>query len=197
MRTLLGAEPETEVVGEAVSGEAAVHLAAELRPDVVLMDVQMPGMGGIEATRRIVQANPDCRVLMVTMFEDDHTVFLSLKAGARGYVLKGAGPDEIIRAILAVANGEAIFGPGVATRLLDFFASRPAAVAREALPDLTDREREILDLIARGKTNSEIAQALYLSPKTVSNYVSNIFSKLQVADRVQAMLRAREAGLGQ
>jgi len=197
MRSLLNAEPGFQVVGEAVNGEEAVRMAAELAPDVILMDVQMPGLNGLDATRKIVQANPEIKVLVVTMFEDDHTVFSALKAGARGYMLKGASPDDVLRAIRSVASGDAIFGPEVAVRLLDFFTTlRPAALPNP-LPDLTEREREILDLIARGRSNSEIATTLFLSPKTVSNYVSSIFNKLQVADRAQAMLKAREAGLGQ
>ncbi len=197
MRSLLNAEPGFQVIGEATNGDEAVQLAAEINPDVILMDVQMPGLNGLDATRKIVQANPEIKVLVVTMFEDDHTVFSALKAGARGYMLKGASPDDVLRAIRSVASGDAIFGPEVAARLLDFFTTiRPAAMPNP-LPDLTEREREILDLIARGRSNSEIANTLFLSPKTVSNYVSSIFNKLQVADRAQAMLKAREAGLGQ
>jgi DNA-binding NarL/FixJ family response regulator len=196
MRALLTADAQTTVVGEATTGDEAVALAADLQPDVILMDLQMPGISGMEATRRILLASPHIRVLIVTMFEDDHSVFTAMRAGARGYVLKGATPDEVLRAIQAVSGGEAIFSPSVATRLLDFFAElRPAALPH-ALPELTDREHEILDLIAQGKSNAAIAQQLALSPKTISNYVSNIFVKLQVADRAQAMLRARQAGLG-
>lgn len=196
LRTLLGSTPEAELVGEASTGEEAVYLAAELQPDVVLMDVQMPGMGGIEAIRRIASESPHVRVLVVTMFEDDATVFQAMRAGARGYVLKGANYAEMLRAIKAVAEGESIFGKEVAARLADYFADmRPAAPPR-AFPDLSDREREILDCIAGGLKNPEIAKRLYLSPKTVRNHVSNILHKLQVADRTQAIIRAREAGLG-
>jgi DNA-binding NarL/FixJ family response regulator len=196
MRALLDADPDTEVAGEATSGDEAVELAAALQPDVILMDIQMPGISGIEATRRILHTSPHIRILVVTMFEDDQSVFTAMRAGARGYVLKGARPEEMLRAIQAVGSGEAIFSPSIATRMLDFFSGLQPAAFPHALPELTDREREILGLIAQGQSNAAIAKQLVLSPKTISNYVSNIFSKLQVADRAQAMLRAREAGLG-
>jgi DNA-binding NarL/FixJ family response regulator len=197
MRALLAADSDTEVLGEATTGEEAVALAVALQPDIVLMDLKMPGLGGIEATRRILHASPTTRILVVTMFEDDGSVFTALRAGARGYVLKGANPDEVLRAIRVVADGEAIFSPAVATRLLGFFGEIRPEVLPRAFPELTDREREILGLIAQGRGNAEIARRLFLSPKTVANHVSNIFGKLQVADRAQALLRAREAGLGQ
>jgi DNA-binding NarL/FixJ family response regulator len=191
---LLEAVPDLSVAGVAVSGEDAVARAPELRPDVVLMDLQLPGMSGIDATRAIVAAQPDVRVLVLTLFEDEHSVFLALRAGARGYVLKDADEDELTGAIRAVARGEAIFGQAVAGRVLAFFAQpRPAP---KVFPELTDREREILGLIAQGHSNPSIARTLFLSPKTVANYVSAIFAKLQVADRAEAMIRAREAGLG-
>lgn len=196
MRALLGADLETEVIGEATTGDEAVTLAASLQPDVILMDIQMPGMSGIEATRQILRTSPHIRILVVTMFEDDQSVFTAMRAGARGYVLKGAHPDEMLRAIQAVGSGEAIFSPSIATRMLDFFSGLKPTAFPQALPELTDRERTILNLIAQGQSNAAIAKQLVLSPKTISNYVSNIFSKLQVADRAQAMLRAREAGLG-
>ncbi len=191
--------PDTEVVGEAATGEEATTRAADLQPDVVLMDIQMPGINGIEATRTIVRESPHIGVLVVTMFEDDDSVFAAMRAGARGYLLKGADKEEMLLAIRAVSRGEAIFGPAIARRLMQYFATpapgMPAAPA-QAFPDLTDREREILALIAQGRNNQEIADQLFLSLKTVRNYVSNIFGKLQVADRAQAIVRAREAGLG-
>ncbi len=191
---LLDAQPDTQVVGEATTGEQAVTLAARLQPDVVLMDLKMPGMNGIEATRRIAQTSPHIGILVVTMYEDDDSVFAAMRAGARGYLLKGAPKAETLRAIRAVASGEAIFSSVIARRLMGFFsAARPSG---PALPELTEREREILALIARGRSNPEIAAELFLSLKTVRNHVTNIFSKLQVVDRAQAVLRAREAGLG-
>lgn len=183
------------VIGEASSGEDAVRLALETQPDVVVMDLNMADLDGIEATRRIVATSPHIAVLVLSMYEDDDQVFGSLKAGARGYLLKGADRTEIVRAIRSVASGEAIFGPGIARRLVAFFAAGGGA-APTAFPELTTREREILDLVARGLSNTEITARLVLSPKTVRNHVSNIFSKLQVADRAQAIVRARDAGLG-
>jgi DNA-binding NarL/FixJ family response regulator len=196
MRAVLEAAPETVVVEEATSGAEAIAFAEQLQPDVILMDLQMPGLNGIEATRQVLQVNPNIRVLVVTMFEDDTSVFAAMRAGARGYVLKDATKDEILRAIRAVADGQAIFSPTIATRLLTFFANPYPHAAEELFPELTAREREILELIAQGHSNSEIARRLGLSTKTVSNYVSNIFNKLQVADRAAAIIRARDAGLG-
>ncbi len=192
----LGSVPDTRVIGEAATGEEAIQRAAELQPDVMLMDIQMPGTNGIEATRRVVRESPHIGVVVVTMFEDDDSVFSAMRAGARGYVLKGADQEEILAVIRAVAAGEAHFGPAIARRLMNYFAAPRPADPAEAFPDLTAREREILDLIARGRNNQEIARVLYLNPKTVRNHVSNIFAKLQVADRAQAIIRAREAGLG-
>ena len=197
LRSLLQSVDALEVVGEATSGQAAIQLAGQLQPDIVLMDLQMPGLNGIEATRQIVYTSPHISILMLTMFEDDESVFAALRAGARGYLLKGALKAEIVRAIQGVASGEAIFGPTIARRLMQYFlAPRPAAPP-QAFPELTEREREILDLIAQHHTNVEIAERLSLAPKTVRNHVSNIFTKLQVIDRAQAIIRAREAGLGQ
>ena len=196
LRALLAAAEDMEVVGEAATGEEAVMLAASLQPDVIVMDLRMPGINGIEATRRIVQANPHIRILVVTLFEDDDSVFAALRAGARGYLLKDANEVEVVRAIRAVSSGDAIFSATIAQRLIDFFASPRPAQAALPFPDLTDREREILILIAQGRKNAEIAQSLVISMKTVRNYISSIFSKLQVADRAQAIIRAREAGLG-
>jgi DNA-binding NarL/FixJ family response regulator len=192
--SLLQSVPEFEVVGEASTGEEAFARATQLQPDVILMDLQMPEVNGIEATRRILRENPNIRVLVVTLFEDDDSVFMALRSGARGYVLKDADEEEMVLSIRAVGRGEAIFSPAVATRVLAYF-SKPAAQP-QVFPTLTDREREILNLIARGHPNPSIAKQLSLSTKTVGNYVSNIFTKLQVADRAQAIIRAREAGLG-
>ena len=196
VRVLLGSLPDTEVVGEAASGAEAVELVARVSPDVVLMDVQMPDMSGLEATRRILAAQPDVGVVIVTMFDDDETVFAAMRAGARGYVLKGAGQADLARAIEAVARGEAIYGPAVAARILQFFQMSRSSLPLDAFPDLTDREREVLDLIATGMTNATIGRRLDITEKTVKNHVSNIFSKLHVTDRAQAMLRARDAGYG-
>ncbi len=198
MRAIVGAEPDTELVGEATDGEEVVALAAELRPNVILMDLNMPEVNGIEATRQILEKNPQIGILMLTMFEDDDSIFAAMRAGARGYVLKGADGAETLRAVRAVASGEAIFGPTIARRLVQYFAaprSPAGAKSLQPFPELTEREHEILALIAQGYTNTAIADHLYLSPKTVRNYVSNIFTKLQVADRAQAIIRAREAGL--
>lgn len=201
LRVLLEATPDTEMVGEATNGDEVVTLAAELLPDVILMDLRMPGLGGIEATRKILEKTPDTGILVVTMVEDDDSVFAAMRAGARGYLLKGADKDEMLLAIRAVAREEAVFGPGIARRLIQYFSSpiqaAPASTPQSIFPELTDREREILSLIAAGKNNQEIAGQLFLSLKTVRNYVSSIFTKLQVADRAQAVILAREAGLGQ
>ena len=200
VHALLSAAPDTEVVGQAANGAEAVNQAAALLPDVILMDIQMPGVNGIEATRRILRANPHIGIIVVTMLEDDDSVFAAMRAGARGYVLKGADKVEMLRTIRAVAQGEALFGPAIARRLTNFFAGLDASLHSAAhlqvFPELTEREREVLDLIAQGYSNAAIAERLVLSPKTVSNHISNIFSKLQVADRAQATIRAREAGLG-
>lgn len=201
VRALLLAAPDTEVVGEAGAGQDAIELAARTTPDVILMDIQMPDMDGIEATRVIVARNPNIGVLMVTMFEDDQSVFAAMRAGARGYVLKGARHEEMLRAIRAVASGEAIFSRAIAARMMSFFAAsrplgQPPAIADETFAELTERELEILTLIARGETNAAIADTLVISVKTVRNHVSNILNKLQVTDRAQAAIRARSAGLG-
>jgi DNA-binding NarL/FixJ family response regulator len=196
LRLLLEATPDTELVGEASTGVEAVAMAASLTPDVVLMDIQMPDLNGIEATRRIVADQPAVGVIIVTMYEDDSSLFAAMRAGARGYILKGAAKADILRAIRGVASGDAIFGPAIAHRLMGFFAGRPAAPAT-AFPELTEREREVLALIAAGRNNAEIADRLSLSPKTVRNNVSIILDKLQVADRSAAIVRAREAGFGE
>jgi DNA-binding NarL/FixJ family response regulator len=196
LRAVLGPEPDMEVVGEAATGKDVVELAAELRPDVILMDIQMPGMNGIEATRRILEATPEVGVVVLTMFEDDDSVFSAMRAGARGYVLKGAPPSQILKVLRAVAAGEAYFGPEIARRLMDFFSAPKPASPEETFPELSAREVEILDLIAQGHSNAKIAGRLFLSPKTVGNHISHIFTKLQVAGRAHAIIRAREAGLG-
>lgn len=197
LAALLGTLDDLEVVGQAEDGEAAVREAQLTKPDVVLMDVRMPGMDGVEATRRIRKAVPDVAVLVLTMYDEDATVFTAMQAGAQGYLLKGAEQDEIADAIKAVARGQAIFGPGIATRLLEHFAVPPAQVAAdEPFPELTPRERDILGLLSQGRRTAEIALTLHLSPKTVSNNLTTIFAKLEVSDRTAAVLRARDRGLG-
>jgi DNA-binding NarL/FixJ family response regulator len=196
MHGLLGSVAETEVVGEAATGDEAVALARTLSPDVILMDINMPGKNGIDATREILREHRGVGVLVVTMLEDDGSVFAAMRAGTSGYVLKGAEQAEMLRAIRAVAKGEVIFGPGIARRVMGLFSEPTPAAPPQAFPELSDREREILERIASGRSNSEIAGELFLSLKTVQNHVSNIFRKLQVANRAQAVIRAREAGLG-
>lgn len=191
---LLGSLTDFHVVGQAATGAEAVDHAEALQPDVVLMDIQMPVLNGIEATRRITRASPHIGVIMVTMFEDDESVFAAMRAGARGYVLKGADQEEMLRTIRAAARGEALFGPAIAARLMNFFAAPHRAIPDSIFPELTEREREVLHLIAQGYNNGRIAADLSLSLKTVRNHVSNILSKLQVADRAEAIVRAREAG---
>ncbi len=196
LRYVLGSEPDMEIVGEAATGKEVVERAADLGPDVVLMDIQMPGINGIEATRRILSSDPKVGIVVLTMFEDDDSVFSAMRAGARGYVLKGADPSEILKVVRAVAEGDAYFGAEIARRLTDFFSVPRTASPAEPFPELTAREREVLDLIAQSHNNAKIAKLLYVSPKTVRNHISNIFTKLQIAARTQAILRAREAGLG-
>lgn len=185
------------MVGEAETGAEAIAKADELEPDVILMDIQMPGINGIQATRQIVNKHPGIGVIVVTMYKDDDSVFAAMRAGARGYILKGADQEEMLRAIRAVAQGEALFGPDIATRLVNFFSSPQADLSPQAFPELTSREHEVLDLIAKGINNQAIASRLSISEKTVRNHISNIFNKLQVADRAQAIVKAREAGMGQ
>jgi DNA-binding NarL/FixJ family response regulator len=196
LRALLESIADTEVVGEAATGEEAVDAALSLLPDVVVMDINMPGLNGIDATRRILDEAKNINVLVMTMHDDDEAVFAAIRAGARGYQLKGATQHETLRAIRSVANGEAIFGPGIADRLQRFLTAPPTLDPSVAFPQLTDRELEILQLLAKRQTNAEIATTLFLSQKTVRNYVSAIFGKLQVADRAEAGLVARTAGLG-
>jgi len=195
LRDLIASLPDMEVVGEAATGGAVVEQALVDRPDVVVMDLKMPNVDGIEATRQLTDAIPELAVLVLTMHEDDDSVFAAMRAGARGYLLKGAEQEEIVRAIEAVSSGQAIFGPGVAQRVMQYFAAAPSA-KQQPFPELTPREREVLDLISSGESNPTIARRLGISSKTVSNHISVIFTKLQVADRSQAIVQARRAGLG-
>ncbi|HEY7044631.1 MAG TPA: response regulator transcription factor [Nocardioidaceae bacterium] len=193
---LLESLPDIEVVAEAGDGEAAIALATSLQPDVVMMDLNMPELNGVEATRRLVAANPDVAVLVLTMLDDDEAVFGAMRAGARGYIVKGADTDDVVRALESVARGDAVFGPAVASRVLSYLTRPLSARDPMLFPELSEREREVLELMARGLTNSEIARRLVVSPKTVRNHASNVFTKLQVSDRSEAILRARNAGLG-
>ena len=198
LRALLSTIDGIEVVGEAEDGEGAVREVQLTRPDVLLVDIRMPVLDGVEATRRVRAAAPETAVLVLTMYDDDATVFTAMQAGARGYLLKGADQDEIVGAIRGVANGQAIFGPGIASQVLGYFAAPPVVPAAADLPfpELTVRECDILTLLADGRRTADIAAELYLSPKTVSNNLTNIFAKLEVADRAAAIIRARERGLG-
>jgi len=190
MKALLSTEADIKIIGEASDGRKVLKLAVELKPDVILMDINMPEVNGIEATRQIVRAHPEIAILIVTMLDDD-SLFSAMRAGARGYLLKGAEGEETLRAIRSAAAGEAIFSPRVAERLIHFFANPSLRPSTHPFPELTPREREILDLIAQGLTNHAIAERLVLSPKTVRNQVSTIFSKLQVASRGEAIVKAR------
>jgi DNA-binding NarL/FixJ family response regulator len=194
---VLADAPEVAVVGEAADGEELLAAVAELRPDVVVTDLDMPGMTGAEATRELRRTHPDVAVLVLTLHDDDESLFAALRAGARGYLLKGADRAELVRGILSVAGGEAVYGAAVATRIVQFFTGAQQEYASQVFPELTDRERDVLSLIAAGKRNSEIATALTLSDKTVRNHVSNVLLKLQVPDRTAAALKARESGLGE
>jgi DNA-binding NarL/FixJ family response regulator len=198
LRALLSTIEGLEVVGEAADGEAAVREVQLLRPDVLLCDIRMPRLDGVETTRRVRESVPTTAVLVLTMYDDDATVLTAMQAGARGYLLKGAEQDEIVGAIRAVAAGQAIFGPGIASRVLGFFAGPPdpALEADRPFPELTERERDILTLLAGGRRTAQIAAELFLSPKTVSNNLTSIFAKLEVTDRAAAIIRARERGLG-
>ena len=196
LRALFQSIEDVVIVGESADGQVAVTEITHLQPDVVLMDIQMPGVNGIEATRRISTSSPHIGIIILTMFDDDDSVFAAMRAGARGYILKGADQHEMLRTIRAVSDGEALFGAQIANRLMDFFADLSPQVTAGIFPELTEREHEVLELIARGHKNQEIARQLVIAHKTVRNHVSNIFSKLQVADRAQAIIRAREAGMG-
>lgn len=194
LRGLVERAPDLVLVGEATTGSEAVALAAAVRPTVVLMDLRMPEMSGIEATRRIAEADPSVGILILTMSEEDDSLFAAMRAGARGYLPKDADSDELLIAIRATARGEAIFGASIARRIAAFFAAPRAAA--DPFPELTERESEILELVAQGHSNPIIGQRLGISDKTVRNHVANVFNKLQVADRAGAIVRAREAGLG-
>lgn len=194
MQAILSTVPDCAVVGEAIDGEDAIHKAVELSPDIILMDIQMPKMNGIDAARRVLLAQPQVGIIMLTMLEDDASVFAAMRAGARGYILKGADKAEVLKTVRAVAEGEALFGPAIAQRITRFFSAGVMGVA-QPFPDLTVRERDVLALIAQGRNNTEIADRLVISAKTLSNHISNIFSKLQVADRAQAIVKAKDAGL--
>lgn len=196
LKALLDSLPEMAVLCEASNGADAIRLAAELQPDVVVMDLNMPGTDGVQATHDIVARHPQTAVLVLTLSDDDESVFAAMRAGARGYLVKGADTDEVVAAVTAVGRGEAIFGPTVALRILSFLTKPLSAYDEAVFPELTHREREVLDLIAAGVGNADIANRLFLSPKTVRNHVSSVFTKLQVADRAQAIVRARTAGLG-
>ena len=191
---------DIEVVGEAGNGIDAVAQAADLTPNVILMDINMPDISGIEATQKVMTAQPETGIIMLTMLEDNDSLFAAMCAGARGYILKGADKAEVIKTVRAVANGEALFGPAIASRLAAFFQAPQKPVQSDnpqpPFPDLTERECEILEIIAAGANNQQIAEMLFISPKTVSNHISNIFNKLQVATRAQAIVMARQAGMG-
>lgn len=202
LRAIFLSVPDLTVIGTASSGEEAIQQAKDLSPDVILMDIQMADMNGIEATKRILDHQPHIKVIMLTMLQDSESLFSAMVAGARGYVLKGADKAEVLRTIRSVVAGEVLFGSEIANRMTDIFqnmgrTSLSGNVTASPFPDLTDRELEVLDLIARGENNHAIANQLHIATKTVSNHISNIFNKLEVADRSQAIIKAREAGLGQ
>lgn len=196
IRALLELASDVEVVAEVATSADAIEVCADLQPDVITMDLRMPGVGGVGATRAIVTQNPHVGVLVVTMVEDDDAIFAALQAGARGYLSKESGPTELHRAVHAVANGEFITSASIARRVAQFFATGSASRASEAFPALTRRELEVLDLVAQGENNTGIARRLYVSPKTVRNHIASIFAKLHFADRAEAIVQAREAGMG-
>lgn len=194
LKAVLATSPGFEHVGEGSTGEEAVELAERLLPDVIIMDINMPTMDGLEASRRVAAACPSVAVLVLTMHDDDDTLFAAMRAGARGYLLKGSEQEEVMRAITSVAAGNAIFGPGIADRVLSYFSGPKRD--QPSFPELTTRERDVLDLLAGGLSNHAISRQLGVSPKTAANHVSNILNKLQAADRAEAIVRARRAGLG-
>ena len=196
VRAILKAVSDFEIVGEAATGQGAIEKVSILKPNIILMDIQMPDMNGVEATQQILETHPETGIIILTMLEDDNSLFSALRAGARGYVLKGADKVEMVRSIRSVASGEALFGPAIATRLTKFFNSPEERAGQSIFPELTERELEVLELIAKTHNNQEIAEKLNITMKTVSNHISNIFSKLQVADRTQAIFKARDAGIG-
>lgn len=196
LRALLVSASDLEVVGEAGDGNEVVVKAAEVRPDVILMDLQLPGLNGVEATRRILASQPKVSVLVLTMFEDTDTVLAAMRAGARGYLLKDTHEEALLRSVRAVANGEALFGPAVAERLIKYLSVATPPAEPRAFPELTGRELEVLALLAQGLTNQAVADRMGISLKTARNHVSNILARLQVADRTEAVARARAAGLG-
>ncbi|MGK5685192.1 response regulator transcription factor [Actinoplanes sp. URMC 104] len=197
LRAALSGTPEVVVTGEVADGAAAVAAAREGAADVVLMDLHMPGLNGVDATREIARGVPGTAVLVLTMLDDDESLFTAMRAGARGYLVKGGEQEEIVRAVVAVAAGEAVFGAGIAARALGYFAAAPVGGrAARPFPELTDRELEVLRLVADGLTTAAIARRLHLSEKTVRNHTSNVVTKLRVEDRAQAIVRARRAGLG-
>jgi DNA-binding NarL/FixJ family response regulator len=196
LHVLLVGQPDIEIVGEARHGQEAVEQTTMLQPDVILMDLRMPGMNGIEATRRIHRHSPHVGILVLTVFEDDTSVFPAIRAGARGYLLKNSEQEELLRAIHTVAKGGAIFSAGIAQRVLGYLSAPEPHLPPNAFDELTPRERQILELIAQGHNNAEIAQTLNLSPKTISNNVSNVLLKVQATDRAKLMLMALEVGIG-
>lgn len=196
LRALIKATPDMKLAGEAGNGREAIAFAERLQPDVILMDLHMPDVNGIDATRQIAHTSPHIAILVLTMVDDDESLFAAMQAGARGYLLKGAAKSEMLRAIRDVAAGAAIFSPAIAGRMMTYFSQMGQRRVDYAFPELTEREREILQLMAQHQTNQEIARQLHLSPKTVRNYTSNIFTKLQVADRAEAIIRAKEVGVG-
>jgi DNA-binding NarL/FixJ family response regulator len=199
LKALLSIIDDIEIIGEAGDGETTLEKCKQLQPDIILMDINMPGINGIQVTQSLVEQFPQTGIIMLTMLEDDASIFAAMRAGARGYLLKGADPSEVLNVIRAVAEGQALFGPAIAARLMNYFKelnSKPYSTQMSSpFPELTERELEVLRLISQGNNNQEIAQRLVLSPKTVRNHITNIFSKLQVADRAQAIVRARQAGV--